>query len=253
MYQQFTAFHSTERRAAGARDRAAGCLAALPKGYQRRPPPNRRMQQETITQVRGLRILAADEDEAALHQTATILRALGHEVTEFAIGTAEVADAIAREDPDASVVVVHRDDEHALGLIDEIVSFSTGPVVALLDEEDPEFVREAADRGIHAYARPIAADAVQSALEVAMRRHGEHSKLSEEVGQLETALERRAVIERAKGILMERHSADERAAFELLRAKARSMNRSVVDLAQAVLDGHALLPNTNGFSPESGR
>ena len=191
-----------------------------------------------------MRVLSADEDEAALRETAAILRALGHEVTEFAIGTAEVADAIAREDPDASVVVVHNDDEHALGLIDEIVSFSSGPVVALLDDEDPEFIREAADRGIHAYARPIEPDAVQSALEVAMRRHAEQSKLTVTVSQLENALERRAVIERAKGILMERHSADERAAFELLRAKARSSNRSVVDLAQAVLDGHSLLPNT---------
>jgi AmiR/NasT family two-component response regulator len=201
---------------------------------------------EQTTEIRGLRVLAADEDEAALRETAAILRNLGHEVTEFAIGTAEVAEAIAREDPDASVVVVHRDDEHALGLIDEIVSFSSGPVVALLDSEDPDFVREAADRGIHAYARPIAPDAVQSALEVAIRRHAEQSELTEAVGQLENALERRAIIERAKGILMERHSADERAAFELLRAKARSTNRSVVDLAQAVLDGHSLLPNTNG-------
>jgi len=144
------------------------------------------------------------------------------------------------------VVVVHRDDEHALGLIDEIVSFSSGPVVALLDTEDPEFIRDAADRGIHAYARPIEPDVVQSALEVALRRHSDQSELTEAVGQLESALERRAIIERAKGILMERHSADERAAFELLRAKARSTNRSVVDLAQAVLDGHSLLPNTNG-------
>jgi AmiR/NasT family two-component response regulator len=206
----------------------------------------RTMGEETTTQVQGLRILAADEDESALRDTAAILRELGHEVTEFAIGTAEVADAIAREDPDCSVVVVHRDDEHALGLIDEIISFSTGPVVALLDDEDPEFVRQAADRGIHAYARPITSEAVQSALEVAIRRHAEQSKLTEAVGQLETALERRAVIERAKGILMERHSSDDRAAFELLRAKARSTNRSVVDLAQAVLDGHSLLPNTNG-------
>jgi AmiR/NasT family two-component response regulator len=206
----------------------------------------RTMGEETTTKVQGLRILAADEDESALRDTAGILRELGHEVTEFAIGTAEVADAIAREDPDCSVVVVHRDDEHALGLIDEIISFSTGPVVALLDDEDTEFIRQAADRGIHAYARPITPEAVQSALEVAIRRHGEQSKLTEAVGQLETALERRAVIERAKGILMERHSADERAAFELLRAKARSTNRSVVDLSQAVLDGHSLLPNTNG-------
>ena len=110
------------------------------------------MGEQTPTQVRGLRILAADEDEAALRDTASILRDLGHEVTEFAVGTSEVAGAIAREDPDASVVVVHRDDEHALGLIDEIVSFSTGPVVALLDDEDPEFIRQAAAR--HPCLRP---------------------------------------------------------------------------------------------------
>ena len=58
------------------------------------------------------------------------------------------------------------------------------------------------------------------------------------------------MIERAKGILMERHSVDERAAFELLRAKARSSSRSVVDLSRAVLDGHALLPNTNGHQQD---
>ena len=72
-------------------------------------------------------------------------------------------------------------------------------------------------------------DAVQSALEVAMRRHADSARLAAAVDQLENALERRAVIERAKGILMERHSVDERAAFELLRAQARSSNRSVVE------------------------
>jgi response regulator NasT len=143
-------------------------------------------------------------------------------------------------------VVVHHDDEHALDLIDEILAFSSGPVVALLENEDPDFVRMAADRGIHAYARPITPDAVQSALEIAIRRHAEQTRLTEVVDQLENAMERRALIERAKGILMERHSIDERAAFELLRSKARSSNRPVVELARAVLDGHALLPNTNG-------
>ena len=50
------------------------------------------------------------------------------------------------------------------------------------------------------------------------------------------------MIERAKGILMERHGLDERAAFELLRDHARSQSRRVVDVAVAVADGHALLP-----------
>src|SRR3954463_5383059 len=154
----------------------------------------RTMGEDTTTKVRGLRILAADEDEAALRETAAILRDLGHEVTEFAVGTAEVAEAIAREDPDASVVVVHRDDEHALDLIDEILAFSSGPVVALLENEDPDFVRRPADRGIHAYARPIPPDAVQGALEVAIRRHAEQTRLTEAVDQLENAMERRALI-----------------------------------------------------------
>jgi response regulator NasT len=54
------------------------------------------------------------------------------------------------------------------------------------------------------------------------------------------------VIERAKGILMERHSVDDRRAFELLRDHSRSGGRRVVDVAQSVLDGHALLPGKSG-------
>ena len=41
---------------------------------------------------------------------------------------------------------------------------------------------------------------------------------------------------------MERHSVDESSAFEMLREHSRSANRKVVDVATAVVDGHALLP-----------
>ena len=63
-----------------------------------------------------------------------------------------------------------------------------------------------------------------------------------EFQNLEGAFGRRAVIERAKGILMERHGADEHVAFEMLRTHARSGNRKLVDIAAAVVDGHRLLP-----------
>ena len=76
-----------------------------------------------------------------------------------------------------------------------------------------------------------------------MKRHGDRRRLSEQVEQLESELERRGTIERAKGILMERHGIDERGAFELMRQQARSSNRRVIELAHAVADGHRLLPN----------
>jgi len=105
-----------------------------------------------------------------------------------------------------------------------------------------EFVSAAAERGISACSRLGDAESIQSAIEVAMRRHTEKRELVEQVQRLETALERRAVIERAKGIIMERHGVDERRAFERLREHARSRNRTVVDVAASVAEGHALLP-----------
>jgi response regulator NasT len=189
----------------------------------------------------GLRILTADEDEAALQRTSAMLRGLGHEVTATAVDLAQVTEAVAREDPELSVVVVHNDDQHALDLIEEITAFAAGPVIALLAVEDPEFVRRAADRGLYAAVRGGQPEAMQGAIEVAMSRHAENQQLAEHVGRLQSALERRALIERAKGILMERHSVGEREAFDRLRSHARSHNRTVIDVASAVTDGHALL------------
>jgi response regulator NasT len=194
------------------------------------------------TETTSLRVLAADEDEAALRRTADVLASLGHQVTSFAVDVAAAAERVAAEDPDLAVVVVHRDDEHALDLIDEISSYASGPVIALLEGDDPEFVRRAAERGIDAYARADSAADLQSAIELALQRRGEMTKLTEQVDQLSGALDRRALIERAKGILMERHSVADHAAFELLRGHARANNRTVVECARSVVEGHALLP-----------
>jgi AmiR/NasT family two-component response regulator len=63
-----------------------------------------------------------------------------------------------------------------------------------------------------------------------------------EYQNLQGAFGRRATTERAKGILMERHSVSEAVAFEMLRDHSRTSNRKLIDLATAVVDGHQLLP-----------
>jgi AmiR/NasT family two-component response regulator len=196
----------------------------------------------TSNGTRHLRVLIADEDREALHQLAGVLEELGHEVTPYAVAVSEAIELISTEDPDLAIVVVHQDDEHALALIAETVEYASGPVIAQTRNGDVEFVARAAERGISAWIASTSPAVVQGAIEVALRRYEEMSRLEVKVEQLESALERRALIERAKGILMERHSVDERAAFELLRDHARAQSRRVVDVARAVTDGHALLP-----------
>jgi AmiR/NasT family two-component response regulator len=195
----------------------------------------------TITET-NLRVLIADEDDSALRSLHEVLAGLGHEVTPYAVSVREAVELIAKEDPQIAIVVVHTDDEHALALIGEAVEFASGPVIAQLPDADVDFLSRAAERGISAYVASMDPESVQGAIEVAVRRYREARRLHEKVDQLEGALERRAVIERAKGILMERHSASEREAFELLRDHARASGRRVVDVAQSVLEGHALLP-----------
>lgn len=190
----------------------------------------------------GLRILLADEDAEALDRLAGLVHGLGHEVCAYAIEASEVAERVVVDDPELAMVVVHRDDDHALALIEEICAYASGPVIALTQQEDPDFIARAADRGVAAQAKPGDPAAVQSAIEVALRRHAEIERLEAKVDQLEGALARRAVIERAKGMLMERHGIDDRTAFERLRTHARTERRRVVDVAIEVADGQLELP-----------
>ena len=109
------------------------------------------------------------------------------------------------------------------------------PVIALLETDDAAFVNEAAKRGIFAYVSDGDSDRLQSSIDIVLRRFAEYQNL-------EGAFGRRAVIERAKGILMERHGIDETGAFEMLRSHSRSMNRKLIAVSEAVVDGHRLLP-----------
>src|SRR3954452_18825462 len=191
----------------------------------------------------NLRILLANERKEDLRALGDVLDGLGHEVTPFAVSVAEAAELIAREDPDIAFVVLDGDDEHGLALISETVTFASGPVlVTVRAAESPSTIARAADMGIAGYVDSWEPEDVQAAIDVALRHHREHVRLSEKVAALESALDRRAVIERAKGILMERHQIGDRRAFELLREHARASGRRVVDVAQSVLEGHALLP-----------
>ena len=186
-----------------------------------------------------LRVLIANERRDRLALVAPIVASLGHEVIAREIEVNDVGAVTARERPDVALVGLGASSEHALTLIEKIVQESACPVIVLIHEPDPEFVKEASKRGIFAYITDADAMDWQSSIDIVLRRFAEYH-------DLEGAFGRRAVTERAKGILMERHAVDESKAFEMLRDHARSVNRRLVDVAAAVVDGHPLLPKHSG-------
>jgi AmiR/NasT family two-component response regulator len=189
-----------------------------------------------------LRVLIANERKDRLALVAPIVAGLGHEVIAREIEVNDVGPVTARERPDVALVGLGESSQHALTLIERIVQEAACPVIVLIHAPDPEFVREASKRGVFAYITDGDPDDWQNSIDIVLRRFAEYH-------DLEGAFGRRAVTERAKGILMERHSIDEIAAFEMLRDHARRANRKLIDIAAAVVDGHPLLPKQSESPP----
>jgi response regulator NasT len=188
-----------------------------------------------------LRVLIANERKNQLALVAPMVANLGHEVISREIAVKDVGAVTARERPDVALVGLGKSSDHALALIDTIVKEAACPVILLIHAPDPSFVKEASKRGIFAYISDSDVDEWQNAIDIVLRRFAEYH-------DLEGAFGRRAVTERAKGILMERHSVDEADAFEMLRDQSRRANTKLADVAAAVVDGHRLLPQQPDIS-----
>lgn len=188
----------------------------------------------TDNDTQHLRVLIANEKRERLELLAQVVIGLGHEVIAREIHVAEVGAVTLRERPDVALVGLGLHSEHSLDLITEIVREASCPVIALLSARDPEYVREAAKRGVFAYIVEGDSQELQSAIEITLQRFAEYQTLQGAFG-------RRATIEQAKGILMARHAIDADKAFEMLRGHSQHNGRKLVDVAQAVVESHLLL------------
>jgi AmiR/NasT family two-component response regulator len=188
---------------------------------------------DDVYEFRPLRVLIANERQDRLVNVKRIVESIGHQVITPQIEVADVGEFTRIEKPDVALVGLGESTQHALELIERIVYEAVCPVVTLLHSPDKEFVVEAARRGVFAYATdddPV--EGWQNAIEIALRRYAQ-------LHNLEDAFAKRAITERAKGVLIERHSIGEFEALQMLRDRARVDSSTLVEAAQAILEAPA--------------
>ena len=176
----------------------------------------------------SLRVLVADESKRALEPVGDALRELGHEVIALAVELEETARATHEHRPDLAIVALHEDKGHALGLIKEIVDEATCPVCLLAADPSREFLSQAARYGVFAHLDSTDATELAGGIDIAVERYKQFRDLLGAFG-------RRARIERAKGLLMERHGLSEEEAFERLRRQARDTRTPIMGVVDDVL------------------
>jgi two-component system, response regulator / RNA-binding antiterminator len=116
------------------------------------------------------------------------------------------------------------------------------PIVLFTEDDDTSHVRAAIAAGVTAYVvAGLAPERVKPVLDVALARFEHEEALRRELADARTQLSERKVIERAKGILMQRQGLSESQAFERLRKTAMDKGLKLADVAQRIVDVAELL------------
>jgi response regulator NasT len=116
------------------------------------------------------------------------------------------------------------------------------PIAMFVDQSDTEAKYAAIDAGVSAYVVDgLSKQRIKPVLDLAVRRFHAFSTLQRELDDAKNALAERAVIDRAKMILMKRRQIDEPEAYALLRGQAMRTNRRISEIAEAIVTSEALM------------
>lgn len=182
------------------------------------------------------RVLIADDDAVIRMDLRAMLEALGHEVVGEA-DNGETACYLARSlRPDLVILDILMPKMNGLDAAAAINRDRLAPVLLLTAYSEASMIERATQAGVLGYlVKPFRRQDVEPAIEIAMARYRELAALEGELGSLQEQMETRRIVGRAKAILIERQGLSEREAYRRLQAQSLSMNRSIREIAEAII------------------
>ena len=188
----------------------------------------------------------ADETDLMLIERSRQLR-IGLLAGGFNLIATLPADTFLRErlaqlQPDMIIVDAESDARDSLEHVVMATRGEQRPIVLFTNDEDTRHVREAVAAGVTAYiVAGLEPARIRPILDVAMARFQHEQGLRRELADVKTELQERKVIDRAKGLLMQRQGLSEQEAYQKLRKAAMDKGLRVAEVAQRMLDAADLL------------
>ena len=183
-----------------------------------------------------MRILIADDEALTRMGLRAMLRELGHTVVGAAADGITALKLACEEQPDLAVLDIKMPGMDGLAVAKAIAENCSLPVVMLTAYSERDLVQRAAEtETVQAYlVKPIREGDLAPAIELATARFAEWQALREEAASRQEALATRAVVDRAKRVLMEQDGLSEREAFLEIQHRARRSRRAMRAVAEEV-------------------
>lgn len=184
------------------------------------------------------RVLLAEDEALIRLDLKEMLEEEGYDVVGEA-GDGEAAVRMAEElRPDLVILDIKMPGLDGLTAAERIAEKRVAPVLVLTAFSQRELVERAKQAGAMGYlVKPFQKGDVLPAIELAVARYQETVTLEQEVADLQERLETRKLVDRAKGILMDRYGMKEADAFRFLQKRAMDERLPMRDVAHQVLDG----------------
>lgn len=188
--------------------------------------------------VAAVRVVIAEDEAIIRLDLRETLEEEGY-VVVAETGRGDRAVELVREHrPDLAILDIKMPEMDGLEASRLINAEKMCPVVLLTAFSQREVIEQARDAGALAYiVKPFQRSDLVPAIEVALGRFREMQLLASEVGALEEQLETRKILDRAKGILIDRFSLSEADAYAFIQRSAMSERTRMRDIAERVIDG----------------
>lgn len=185
------------------------------------------------------RVVIADDESLIRMDLREMLTNLGYLVVgEVADGRSAVNQARELR-PDVVIMDVKMPDMDGIEAAKVLTEERIAPVVLLSAYSQRDLVQRAREAGVVAYlVKPYREEELTPAIEVALARFAEFKDLQKQVADLTEALETRKLVDRAKGILMDKQGLSEAEAFRKIQKMSMDNRKAMKEVADAIILAH---------------
>lgn len=182
------------------------------------------------------RVVVVDDHAPSRTAVAEAVVSVGGVIVGVGASTEEGLALVERHRPNVVIMAVGLPDGDGVDAAREIMARAPCPVVLLTSRTDPEVIERARAAGIMAFlVKPLRPQELGPAIDVAVARFLEFEAIRRENEDLKKAIESRKLVERAKGLLMERERLTESQAFRRIQKASMDSRKSMVEVAEAIL------------------